>query len=341
MLILRFQLHSYELRDNLPPDRTFKDILKLMICSRTKISGPAARSKYKLANETKCVIFNKIGYKGDKFKSQILSRDGAVRFLEAVQANKDDVFTRVADLDTPDTLIAADIFYHKQCMRKYTDSYEKLQKTCVLCSEPCRIWLIHGHNQRLSLECMNKLIEKSKERPQLEGVETFEYSESKSYYAHRACYLNYLDNNDSLDNLLDQHLTPVLQDLIKNQYGLTISEMREFALQKIPGFPIRNDKLKRFVQESFGQLVSFCKPFRKNDSEVVYPSSISKDNMIARFQVLDEVADTGKLLRERLKAVSFDLDDKFCDMEDLSNALFSARIPETILTFLCSLLNLK
>ena len=41
------------------------------------------------------------------------------------------------------------------------------------------------------------------------------------------------------------------------------------------------------------------------------------------------------------KDVSFNLDDKFCDQEDLSNALFSTRIPETVLTFLCSLLNLK
>ena len=306
------------------------------------ISGSGIRSKYKLANETKCVICNKIGYKGDKCKSQILSKDRAGRFLEAVRASKDDVFTRVADLDTADTLIAADIFYHKQCMRKYLDAHEQALRTCLLCSEPCRVWLNYGYNQRLTSESINRLAEKSDENRLTGGLTIqIDTSSTQPYYAHRACYLSYLSNTASLDELLEQHLTPVINDLISKQYALRVSEMRDFALQQIPGFHIRNDKLKQFVESSFGKLVAFCKPFRKNDSEVVYPTSISKESMIARFQVLDEVADTGKLLRERLKEVVFDLDDKFCDQDDLSNALFATRIPETVLTFLCSLLNLK
>ena len=308
---------------------------------KSNISGPTTPSKYKLANETKCVICNKISYKGDKSKSQIVSRDRAFRFLEAVQSNKDEVFTRIADLDTADSLIAADLFYHNQCMRKYLESYEKAQRVCLICTEPCRVWLGSGYNQRLTFEEMTKLIEKSQERPQSDVVGVFEYCETKSYYAHRACYLSYLYNNDSLDDLLNLHLAPIIKDLIAKKYGLRMSEMRDLVLEKVSGFPIRNDKLKRFVKESFGQHVGFCKPFRKNDSEVVYPTSISKENMIARFQVLDEVADTGKLLRERLKEVSFNLDDGFCDVEDLSKSLFSTRIPETVLTFLCSLMNLK
>ena len=274
--------------------------MAIKLLTVTFFSGPGNRSKYKLTNETKCVICNKIGYKGDKFKSQILSRDRAGRFLEAVRANKDDVFTRVADLDTADTLIAADIFYHKQCMRKYLDAHEQALRTCLLCNEPCRVWLDYGYNQRLTPENIERLAEKSKENELTEGLTvSFDTLSTQPYYAHRACYCSFLSNNASLDDLLDLHLTPVINDIISRQYGLRVSEMREFTLQQIPGFHIRNDKLKRFIEGSFGNRIGFCKPFRKNDSEVVYPTSISKESMIARFQVLDEVADTGKLLRER------------------------------------------
>ena len=92
-------------------------------------------------------------------------------------------------------------------------------------------------------------------------------------------------------------------------------------LKKYPGVPIYNSKIKGFIQNEFGNLVDFCKPFRSNQSEVVYPVSVSQSVIIARLQALDELASAGRTLRDVLQKFSFSLEDTFCDSFDLESAL--------------------
>ena len=92
---------------------------------------------------------------------------------------------------------------------------------------------------------------------------------------------------------------------------------------------------------NLGNLVDFCKPFRSNQSEVVYPVSVSQSVIIARLQALDELASAGRTLRDVLQKFSFSLEDTFCDSFDLESALMNTRIPDCAVTFISSLLNIK
>lgn len=53
----------------------------------------------------------------DQNKYRICERDRANRFLEITRYNKDDVFTRTSHLQTADNVFAADLYYHKNCLR--------------------------------------------------------------------------------------------------------------------------------------------------------------------------------------------------------------------------------
>ena len=270
-----------------------------------------------------------------------MSEDRAQKLLMAATGRKDEVYLRLADLDSVSKLIAADIFYHSECIKVYLASYERMNKNCILCQQPCKTNMVTNTT-------MMDLVKKSREEENLDLLDSLkEYFDEntkklkQTCFIHNVCADNYLRNDISMTDIFETHVTSMIQDLIAKQYGLRLSEIREFVSKQVPGVPIYNYRLKSFLSAYFGDSIAFCQPYRKNDSEVVYPSSITKDQMIQRFQILDEVATTGRLLRTRLQNTNFKLENKFCDQYDLCEAMFSTRMPETVLAFLCSLLNLK
>ena len=163
----------------------------------------------------------------------------------------------------------------------------------------------------------------------------------KSTFSHRRCMSNYISNELSASDIIKLFGRPIMQDLIAKEYGLAVSNIKDLILEKYPGVPIYNSKIKGFIQNEFGNLVDFCKPFRSNQSEVVYPVSVSQSVIIARLQALDELASAGRTLRDVLQKFSFSLEDTFCDSFDLESALMNTRIPDCAVTFISSLLNIK
>ena len=167
----------------------------------------------------------------------------------------------------------------------------------------------------------------------------------KSTFSHRRCMWNYISNELSASDIIKLFGRPILQDLTAKEYGLAVSDIKDLILEKYPGVPIYNSKIKGFIQNEFGNLVDFCKPFRSNQSEVVYPvsvsQSVSQSVIIAQLQALDELASAGRTLRDVLQKFSFSLEDTFCDSFDLELALMNTKIPHCAVTFISSLLNIK
>ena len=88
-----------------------------------------------------------------------------------------------------------------------------------------------------------------------------------------------------------------------------------------------------FLQHTFYDQISFCQPYRKEQSEVVYSSSIDPSHMVAKIQALDMFDTVGKALRSALQDVDFGLQDSFCDKIDLMESLLKTKIPESLITF--------
>ena len=61
-------------------------------------------------------------------KSRISEDDRAKHFFAAAKFFQDDVFTKIADLETSSILIQADLYAHKHCMRCYERKYERALK---------------------------------------------------------------------------------------------------------------------------------------------------------------------------------------------------------------------
>ena len=77
--------------------------------------------KYKI----KCVVCGNLSHKKVYEKGRIEVIDRARSLIDAAIAFQDAVYTRIADLETPSSLIAADIYVHKLCINNYIKSYER------------------------------------------------------------------------------------------------------------------------------------------------------------------------------------------------------------------------
>lgn len=108
-----------------------------------------------------------------------------------------------------------------------------------------------------------------------------------------------------------------------------------------PSIPFYNHLIKGFLVKRFDNQISFCSPYRKNDSKVVYSSSIDPSMMVSKLQVFNEARSTGLLLRQKLRAMSFGLEDSFCDSNDLANSIRDTRMPESVVEFMPAFLNIR
>ena len=118
-------------------------------------------------------------------------------------------------------------------------------------------------------------------------------------------------------DLYGNYVHPLVNDMLPKGYELTLSDIRDSLSRSCPGILFHNHKLKSYVQRVFGECISFCQPYRKNEAEVVFPSSIKPSDMVAKMQLLDTLECTVKLLRSKLREVDFGLHDSFCDKTDL------------------------
>ena len=77
-----------------------------------------------------CAVCGFVKHNNDYSKCRISETDRATNFLKAAVYFKDDVYTRVCDLDNVPAVFGADIYCHKNCIRRYIKSYDdKVSKT--------------------------------------------------------------------------------------------------------------------------------------------------------------------------------------------------------------------
>ena len=84
-----------------------------------------------------------------------------------------------------------------------------------------------------------------------------------------------------------------------------------------------------------------CVGFKKNKSEIVNSSTVTSSAILAKLNHLNIAKQAGKMIRMALKQVDFGLQDSFCDSNDLNDSWDQTRMPECLIEFFTSLLNMR
>ena len=78
-----------------------------------------------------CIICSKTQHKGIRDKHRISESPRAKKFLQAVNRLQDEVFVRVADLDSESRVFGADIYYHKVCLEGYLQKFDRISRPSI------------------------------------------------------------------------------------------------------------------------------------------------------------------------------------------------------------------
>ena len=131
------------------------------------------------------------------------------------------------------------------------------------------------------------------------------------------------------------------EGLLKNCYGISLSEICELINDKNGENFLSNKEIKLFLAESFGSLIQFCSSELKNESLMVSSSEIELQDIVKKIRSLDNIKTAAATIRQSRLDLDFGLDDKLCDAEELKEARRKKVMPDVLLTFFSTLFNLR
>ena len=105
-------------------------------------------------------------------------------------------------------------------------------------------------------------------------------------------------------------------------------------IQNDSNIKISNREVKQLLNKLFGNFIQFLDPERKIESLLVYPSEINAEDVTNTLRNTDIVSEAAKMIQNTLMNHTFNLDDTFCDTDDLKHPWYLIKIPDEILGFL-------
>ena len=100
------------------------------------------------------------------------------------------------------------------------------------------------------------------------------------------------------------------------------------------GSKVTNQQVKVLVTNYFGERIKFSWPKQLNKSALVFSASVTGEAMAETIRGKDPIRQCATLIRQSLMEVDFDLQDRFCDVNDLRLAWENTTIPEPLLKFM-------
>ena len=269
----------------------------------------------------------------------------AALILEVATARQDEVYVRFADIQSPEMLIAADIYCHKACKIAYFREHFENNSTCLFCEES----LSNIHKKEVDDTSIKRILDVATANEDSELIMKIckHYNPNTAtlecpVYTHTRCRNFYLaPTNPNVKEVLKKHVEPLIKDMLAREYYLTISDIREYAQEQSPLTNLYNYQVKAYLTSEFSAEIKFAKPYQNNKATIVYPSQISSEQLVARIQNFNRAKQVGELIRKKLLEVDFGLEDKFCDSADLKDAWENTRMPETLIEFFSGLLNVS
>ena len=321
---------------------TIAALLDKMFLLNKFSAGSVVLRVREIDRKIKCINCDQVKFKGEVDKYKLSEKPRAELFLAAVKFFGDDRSTRLADIDSVDSLLSADIYSHHLCMQLYLKKYERETSNCKICQRSA-----FSTSYSLNYDTALELIENARNKRDMKlvsillcAVDNQIKTMIKPFPLHLACVTEYLSGPTSIPACSRETLIPVIDEMIRDKFGLTLSQLRDHLSEKWPGISFRNHHIKLFISEVYGERISFCSPHRKNESEVVFPSSINPSEIVQKLQILDSVTYTGRVLREKLLEVDFGLTDVILDETALNDAYHKTKVPEIVMTFMSALLNI-
>lgn len=259
--------------------------------TRSKLNPSSAPNK----DDHRCIICSCAKHNQDRTLFRISEDARAERFYEITRYFKDDLFLRTSHIQNAKDIFAADIYYHKNCMRTYERSYAK----------------------------------KKKER----ASDTQEIDDEVSN--NNECTSLCLGKTESISIVIESIISRLESGEI-----FQLSKIRDQINESIASdMQVYNRYIKQYLTNNYKDKIEFSVPSNKNKSTLFYCSTTSLDSVIEKLQPENILKESGKIIKQSMEKVNFDLQDKFCDASSLENSWKENTIPQEILIIFSQIYN--
>ena len=173
-------------------------------------------------------------------------------------------------------------------------------------------------------------------------------------YYHKSCLQKYLYKYDSLshEEISNPKLSPkqvawneivnILEEGLNGGKGYELSAIRDYLNTKLSAEDGRfsNRDVKVFLESHFADTIDFTYSAEHNKCMMVFSILRNKSGQLAEtIRSIDPFKVCASIIRKHLSAFDFNLNDRFCDAEDLRESLSNIPIPEDILRFFGEIYN--
>ena len=131
---------------------------------------------------------------------------------------------------------------------------------------------------------------------------------------------------------IHQRYINFIRDVIESGSGISLNDICDMINVKVTIF-FNNSEVKTYLTETLVSEIQFAPSEQKNESQMIFLSRISVDGVIKRLRSIDSTTLAAKKIRDIFLAMDFNLQDKFCDAEDLRNLREQFCISDELITF--------
>lgn len=172
-------------------------------------------------------------------------------------------------------------------------------------------------------------------------------------YCHSTCVRNYLSKYDRAKRKSGENppmnakkrawltVMPEIETGLRSGNGYELSYVRDCINSELNSdIKVQNREVKVLLTEKFGSELSFSQPKQANKSQMFFSTRVTTaDKLAETIRSTDPIRECAETIRQCLLKMDFDLDDRFCDANDLETAAANMVVPDPLLKFFSVLYN--
>ena len=133
---------------------------------------------------------------------------------------------------------------------------------------------------------------------------------------------------------------PEIETGLRNGDGYELSHVRDRINSELNSdLKVNNREVKVLLSAHFGSKISFSQPKQVNKSLMFFSSNVTAEHLAETIRSTDPIRECAEAIRNGLLEMNFDLQDRFCNANDLETATANMVIPEPLLKFFAVLYN--
>lgn len=166
-------------------------------------------------------------------------------------------------------------------------------------------------------------------------------------YCHKSCIREYINAYEKTDNMSNDNqsnawnqLFAELQEGFNGGKGYDITTICNRIKELDSSIETNNQDIRKRLQNHFGNSISFSYSTAANKSMMVFSNNETLHCAMAEnIRSNDPIKICAQTIRNSLLEYDFNLNDKFCDSNDLKSAWEDMKIPDPLLQFYGTLYN--